>query len=45
MPDIILLEPSANQACMIIYKYVYIEHVENVAIKLLQLSQLIWLYD
>ena len=23
---------------------VYIEHVENIAIKLLQLSQLIWLY-
>ena len=29
---------------MIIYKYVYIEHVENITIKLLQLSQLIWLY-
>ena len=29
---------------MITYKYVYIEHVENIAIKLLQLSQLIWIY-
>ena len=29
---------------MIIYKYVYIEHFENIAIKLLQLSQLIWIY-
>ena len=37
-----LLELNTYQACMIIYKYV--EHVENNAIKLLQLSQLIWLY-
>ena len=29
---------------MITYKYVYIEHVENIAIKLLQLSQSIWIY-
>ena len=29
---------------MITYRYVYIEHVENIAIKLLQLSQLIWIY-
>ena len=29
---------------MITYKYVYIEHVENIAIKLLQLPQLIWIY-
>ena len=29
---------------MITYRYVYIEHFENIAIKLLQLSQLIWIY-
>ena len=29
---------------MITYRYVYIEDVENIAIKLLQLSQLIWIY-
>ena len=38
MSNIILLELSAYQACMIIYKYVNINHVENIAIKLLQLS-------
>ena len=34
----ILSELSAYQACMIITN-VYVEHVENIAIKLLQLSQ------
>ena len=43
MPDMILLELSAYQACMIITN-VYGEHVENIAMKLLQLSQLIRLY-
>ena len=36
----ILLELSGYQACMIITK-VYVEHVENIAMKLLQLSQLV----
>jgi len=37
MRDIILLELNTYQACMIIYKYVYIEYVENIAIKMLQI--------
>ena len=40
MLDMILLELSAYQACMIITN-VYVEHVENIAMKLLQLSQLV----
>ena len=28
MQEIILLELNTYQACMIIYKYVYLEHVE-----------------
>ena len=43
MPDMILLELSAYQACMIIAN-VYGEHVENTAMKLLQLSQPIRLH-
>ena len=41
--EIILLKLNKYQACMIITN-VYVEHVENIAIKLLQLSQSIWLY-
>ena len=40
MLDMILLELSAYQVCMIITN-VYVEHVENIAMKLLQLSQLV----
>ena len=36
----ILLELSGYQACMIITN-VYVEHVENIAVKLLQLSKLV----
>ena len=36
----ILLKLSTYQACMIITN-VYVEHVENIAMKLLQLSQLV----
>ena len=43
MQEIILLKLNKYQACTIITKE-YIEHVENIVIKLLQLSQLIWLY-
>ena len=41
--EIILLKLNKYLACMIITN-VYVEHVENIAIKLLQLSQSIWLY-
>ena len=37
MRENILLELNTYQACMIIYKYVYLEHVENIAIKMLQI--------
>ena len=36
--EIILLKLNKYQACMIITN-VYVKHVENIAIKLLQLSQ------
>ena len=41
--EIILLKLNKYLACMIITN-VYVEYVENIAIKLLQLSQSIWLY-
>ena len=37
MLEIILLELNTYQACMIIYKYVYLENIENIAIKMLQI--------
>ena len=37
MQEIISLKPYKYQACMIITN-VYVEHAENIAIKLLQLS-------
>ena len=43
MSYISLLQLSANQACMIIYKYVYIEHAKKYCYKIITINMAIYI--